>query len=194
MKQKDIRRKKRTPASSKLTMHNALTHKGYYDKENNWNSLVTINKHRGKVFRDRVEVLIFNSKGQLYLCKENGYFRVPGGSVEKNIPNYKQVQLEALQEAKMNITNIHNTGIHYVRFFNKPYIPYNSSIYWDGVHNNVYTAEFVSRYNGDVKKSLKDMSMVRHGKFYDLRDVYDYLKPEYKKAIEIYKKRIKNKN
>ena len=173
----------REPASCKLDLRSALLHKGYFDKDNNWNSLITISKHPGKIFRNRVEVLIFNNKNQIFLCKEKNYFRIPGGSVEKTIPNYQQVILEAKQEAKINIGNVKFSGIDYVRFFNKPFIAHDSSIYWDGVHNMVYTADYVSRYKGDVKSSLKDGHMLKYGKFYNIRDVYDYLKPEYKRVI-----------
>lgn len=182
-KRKIERRKRREPASNKLSLHTALLHKGYFDKDNNWNSLISLSKYPGKIFRNRVEVLIFNEKNQIFLCKEKNFYRVPGGSVEKDIPNHKQVMLEAKQEAKLNIENVKFSGIDYVRFFNKPFVVFNSSIYWDGVHNIIYTADYVSKYKGDVKVSLKDSHMLRYGKFYNIRDVYDFLKPEYKKII-----------
>ena len=52
----------RVPASKNLTMDMALKRKGYYDKTNNWNSLLTLDEYPEKVFRDRVEVLIFKGK------------------------------------------------------------------------------------------------------------------------------------
>lgn len=184
------KREKRAPAKEKITIHNALTHKGYYDKDNNWNSLTTVSKFPGKVFRNRVEVLIFNDRDQIYLCREKNYYRVPGGSTEKNRNNAEQVVLEAKEEARLNITNVRSAGISYVRLFSKPYTLPGSSIYWDGVQNHVYVADYVSRYRGNIKKSLKDNNMVKQGKFYDIDKVFFYLKPEYRKIIS----RIKKKN
>lgn len=175
--------RKRSPASSKLTLHTALLHKGYYDRSNNWNSLIMNDKYPGKIFRNRVEVLIFNEKNQVFLCRDRFHFRVPGGSSEKDIPNHQQVILEARQEAKINIKNVQHSGVEYVRFFNKPFIAWGSPIYWDGVYNITYTAEYHSRYNGTVSANLKDDHMLHYGKFYNIRDVYPYLKPEYKKTI-----------
>ena len=57
-KRKIERRKRREPASNKLSLHTALLHKGYFDKDNNWNSLISLSKYPGKIFRNRVEVLI----------------------------------------------------------------------------------------------------------------------------------------
>lgn len=188
--QNEKAREKRAPASEKISIHTALTHKGYYDKNNNWNSLTTLSKYPGKIFRNRVEVLIFNKRGQIYLCKEKGFYRVPGGSVEKERNNFQQVISEAKEEARINISNVQSTGISYVRFFSKPYTIQGSSIYWDGVYNTVYAAEYVSRYTGNIKKSLKDNHMMKSGRFYDIDDVFFYLKPEYRKVIS----RIKKKN
>lgn len=182
-------RERRAPASDKITMHSALSHKGYYDKDNNWNALTTVSKFPGKVFRNRVEVLIFNKRGQIYLCKEKGFYRVPGGSIEKNKNNFEQVISEAKEEARLNIVNVQSTGITYIRFFSKPYTLPGSSIYWDGVQNKIYTAEYSSRYNGNIKKSLKDGHMVKTGKFYNIEDVFFYLKPEYRKVISKVKKK-----
>lgn len=185
------KRKRREPASKKISLHSALLHKGYYDKDNNWNSLISLSEYPGKIFRNRVEVLIFNDKDQIFLCKEKTHYRIPGGSVERDIPNFKQVALEAKQEAKLNIKNVHFSGIDYIRFFNKPFVVYESPIYWDGVHNILYTADYVSRFHGDIKTSLKDGNMLRYGKFYNIRDVYDFLKPEYKKVIN--KRRVQKR-
>lgn len=183
------KREKRAPAKEKLTMHSALSHKGYYDKDSNWNSLTTTQKFPGKVLRNRVEVLIFNERGQIYLCREKNFFRVPGGSIEKNKSNIEQVKSEAKEEARLNITNVQSTGVTYIRFFSKPYILPGSSVYWDGVQNTVYTADYVSRYTGNIKKSLKDGNMSKLGKFYDIEDVFFYLKPEYRKIISNRKKK-----
>lgn len=166
-----------------MTMDKVVRDKGYYDIHNNWNSITTLKEYPNKYFRERVEVLIFNKNKQIFLCKEKGYFRVPGGSVERYVSNRKQVAMESKEEARIVIQNIHHSGINYIRLFSHKFVPYNSSIYWDGVYNHVYYAEYKSEYTGNIKRSLKDNFMYNNGQFYDTFKIYPYLKPEYKKII-----------
>lgn len=178
-----VRKRNREPAKKKLTMDKVIRDRGYYDIHNNWNSITTLSDYPNKYFRERVEVLIFNEKKQIFLCKEKGYYRVPGGSVERYVSNRKQVAMESKEEARIEIQNIHHSGINYIRLFSHKFVPYNSSIYWDGVYNHVYYAEYKSEYTGNIKRSLKDNFMYNNGQFYDTFKIYPYLKPEYKKII-----------
>ena len=178
-----IRKRNREPAKKKLTMDKVVRDKGYYDIHNNWNSITTLKEYPNKYFRERVEVLIFNKNKQIFLCKEKGYFRVPGGSVERYVSNRKQVAMESKEEARIIIQNVRHSGVNYTRLFSHKFIPHNSSIYWDGVYNHVYYAEYKSMYDGKIKKSLKDNFMYNNGRFYDAHKVFPYLKPEYKKII-----------
>lgn len=178
-----VRKRNREPAKKKLTMDKVIRDRGYYDIHNNWNSIITLSDYPNKYFRERVEVLIFNEKKQIFLCKEKGYYRVPGGSVERYVSNRKQVAMESKEEARIVIQNIHHSGINYIRLFSHKFVPYNSSIYWDGVYNHVYYAEYKSEYTGNIKRSLKDNFMYNNGQFYDTFKIYPYLKPEYKKII-----------
>lgn len=178
-----VRKRNREPAKKKLTMDKVIRDRGYYDIHNNWNSITTLSDYPNKYFRERVEVLIFNEKKQIFLCKEKGYYRVPGGSVERYVSNRKQVAMESKEEARIVIKNIHHSGINYIRLFSHKFVPYNSSIYWDGVYNHVYYAEYKSEYTGNIKRSLKDNFMYNNGQFYDTFRIYPYLKPEYKKII-----------
>ena len=178
-----VRKRNREPAKKKLTMDKVIRDRGYYDIHNNWNSIITLSDYPNKYFRERVEVLIFNEKKQIFLCKEKGYYRVPGGSVERYVSNRKQVAMESKEEARIEIQNIHHSGINYIRLFSHKFVPYNSSIYWDGVYNHVYYAEYKSEYTGNIKRSLKDNFMYNNGQFYDTFKIYPYLKPEYKKII-----------
>ncbi len=184
------RRKKRVPAREKLNMFHALQERGYYDKNNNWNSLVTIPEYPDKVFRDRVEVLIFDIAGRVYLCKEKTFFRVPGGSTERDKSNVEQAILECKQEAKINICGIRNTGITYVRLFSKPYYPYASQVHWDGVRNTIYLANFKSWYDGIIGPSVRDVKMEKNGRFYKVNEIYNLIKPEFQEAI---RQRFKHK-
>jgi len=177
------KRKNREPAKKKLDMNKVVQDKGYYDIHDNWNSITTIRDYPNMYFRERVEVLIFNKKKQIFLCKEKGYFRVPGGSVERKVSNRKQVMMESREEARIEIENVRHTGINYIRIFSHKFIPFGSLIYWNGVYNHVYIADYKGKYTGPIKKSLKDNTMYNYGRFYDTYKVYPYLKPEYKKII-----------
>ena len=180
----------RIPASKRVTLPVALKHKGYYDKSNSWNSLITLEEYPERIFRDRVEVLIFKGRDQIYLCREKHFFRVPGGSKEKGVSSYNQVYNEAKQEAHLLIKNIRYSGVTYVRLLSKPYTLQQSDIYWDGVRNSVFTAQFDDIYNGNISPYLRDNFMLRTGKFYDVHEVFHSLKPEYRKVISSYQKNI----
>ena len=63
-----VRKRNREPAKKKLTMDKVIRDRGYYDIHNNWNSITTLSDYPNKYFRERVEVLIFNEKKQIFLC------------------------------------------------------------------------------------------------------------------------------
>lgn len=179
------RKEKRSPENKRLTIEKALNRKGYYDKNHNWNSMTTLPGYPPEyVFRNRVEVLIFNGD-DIFLCQERNFFRVPGGSVERGVKDSEQVRNEAREEARLEIKNVRNTGIHYTRVFGSPYRPANSSIYWNGVHNTIYVADYAGDYEGPIANCLKDQKMLKNGKFYKIDEVFPYLKSEYRKVISI---------
>lgn len=176
------RSERRSPANKKLTMDKALKSKGYYDRNSNWNSLTTLPGYPNCVFRQRVEVLIFKGN-QIFLCPEKNFYRVPGGSIEKNVRDSDQVRNEAREEGRLEISDIIYSGVSYVRVFNVPYHPSSGNIWWNGVHNRVYIAKYAGDYEGPIKSSLKDQKMLRNGRFYDIEEVYPKLKLEYRRII-----------
>ena len=58
---------KRTPLDPNITLEEIIRNEGYYDVNKNWNSIKTFDRYPGKIFRARVEVLIFNDKNEIYM-------------------------------------------------------------------------------------------------------------------------------
>ena len=70
---------KRTPLDPNITLEEIIKNEGYYDVNKNWNSIKTFDRYPGKIFRARVEVLIFNDKNEIYMVTyKGGKYRVPG--------------------------------------------------------------------------------------------------------------------
>lgn len=63
---------------------------GAYSKSGVWNNIFWINN---KPYRERVEALIFDVDGNVFLeLKNNSEYRLPGGGIEKGISNEKQFE------------------------------------------------------------------------------------------------------
>ena len=97
-----------------ITLDQALKQGGFYGPTGIWNSLVKID---GLVLRARVETLVIKKDlQQIYMHITNfakKKYRIPGGSCEKDIPNYIQAANECNEEARIAVKNAINTGIHY---------------------------------------------------------------------------------
>ena len=171
----------RTPADKNMTQQKAIKQGGYYDTEGNWNCLVTLDNYPDKVFRGRVEVLVFK-EDKIYMQMMSNKYRIPGGSIEKDMFDDDQVYMECKEEAKILIKNIKYTGIDYVEEFDHLS---DDKIRWNGKYNKVYVAEFDGYFDGHIDKSVSDPDMAKNGKFYELDTVKDILIPEHKKALEI---------
>ena len=52
--------RKRIPKDKNLPLTKIIRDRGYYDIDNNWNSLLTFPQYPNMVFRGRVEVFIFD--------------------------------------------------------------------------------------------------------------------------------------
>ena len=170
------------------------TTNGRYSPIGTWNSII---KKNGKNYRERVECMIFNSEGQVLLAtlKENSIrerytkYILPGGSTEKGKSMEAQVKAECQQEVHINIKNIRYvlqydykiTKEHASKF--EKYMP---GINYYGISNNMFIADYDSKYTGYVKKADRDGGMLQMAKWYDINEVYDELSPQQKKCVDEY--------
>ena len=86
--------RKRFPKDKNLTIEQAILNTGYYDIDNNWNSLLTFPQYPGMVFRGRVEVFIFDKNNDVFMALYNNHYRIPGGSIEYGRSHKYQVEQE----------------------------------------------------------------------------------------------------
>lgn len=176
--------KNKTPADRSMTRSKAIKQGGFYNTDGDWNNIITREDYPDKIFRGRVEVLVFDGT-KVYLVKsENGRYRIPGGGFDKGISNMDQVFMETKEEAKLIIKNIRYTGVTYVKVFEYLLPCKEGDIPYDGSVNEVYIADYVKHYDGYIRKELRDTELANKGKFYELEEVKDILQPAHIQALE----------
>lgn len=169
------------PMDQKFTIEDIINRGGYYDIDGVWNSILRID---GELLRGRVEVLILD-EDKIYLqMKDDGTYRIPGGSFEKGVFNKDQAAAEAREEARINCKNVSYSGVNYIRFFDKKYKQEPGKVYWSGTYNEVYVAEYDGQYHGKINDIDKDDNMFLEGKFYPLSMVAAKLKNPHQEALK----------
>ena len=157
-----------------ITRQSVIKDGGYYH-DGEWNSII---ESKGKLYRHRVECLILNSDGDVYLQKlSDGSYRIPGGSTNKGLSDPEQVARECLEEARIVVKNIRKTNKSYVieqppkRWMIEKKLP----ILWDGKYIDIYLADFV-RFDKTFKPKEVDYDdMYKYGDFYNksyLNDIH----------------------
>lgn len=165
------------------SMNRIIKNGGYYDINNNWNSIIKLNKYPDMVFRGRVEVFIFKDDMiYMHILNSNKY-RIPGGSFNIENTNIDQVYKEAKEETKILVKDIQYTGINYIKIFDNRNRSGGRAIKWDGTYNEVYIAKYDKLYNGHIKNSVYDYDMHNLGRFYKLKNVINNLSDDHKKAL-----------
>lgn len=174
---------KRTPKDKSITTQQIIESGGFYDIDNNWNSIITFDDHPGMLFRARVEVFIFDKFDDVFITPIHNGYRIPGGSIEKDRSYKYQVETEAREEARINLGTITYTGYSYFKYFKNKYT--NCPIHWDGTYNMVYTADFKSWYHGPIKKSVRDYHMCNCGRFLPFAHVVKMLNYHHLRALNL---------
>ena len=174
---------KKIPKCGRVNIDKFVRYGGYYDINNNWNSIVTVEGYPGMVFRGRVEVFLFKDN-KIYIDILPNKYRIPGGSFDINRSNYSQVYNELKEETKILSKNIFYTGLSYVSLFDRYDKPSKRVMTWRGTYNEVYLAEYNKPYTGFIKNNLYDRNMHNNGEFRNLEDILHILKPEHLAALK----------
>lgn len=174
---------KRCPMDKSITLEQIIQHRGYYDINGDWNSILTFKQYPGQLFRGRVEVFIFDRNNNVYMNIGKGRYRIPGGSFERNRSYKYQVSAEAKEEARIILGKITDTGYSYFKFFKNIYP--NCKIHWNGTYNRVYIADFESWYYGPIKKSVRDDYMCNYGRFVPFDYAVNYLTYHHQKSLQL---------
>ena len=169
------------PADKDLTMDEIIKQEGYYDIDGLWNNITMID---GKLYRGRVETFVIDQENRVYMqLLDNGGYRIPGGSFERETKHSEQAIAEVLEEAKIVCKNIQYSGVHYLKEFKKKYQQEKGKIFWDGTYNEVYVAEYEKRYNGIINPKNRDDEMYRYGNWYQYGEIKDRLSDPHKKVL-----------
>ena len=170
----------------------AIENGGFYDKYNNWNSII-YDESTNRILRGRVETLVIKYDKFIYLRflpkssqSTDLKYLIPGGSYERNLSHIEQAVNECHEEAKFDVKDIQYTGIVYTENRVPPKKSViNNKVNWNGLYNEVYIARYNGEYTDKVAKIDED-NLIATGKFYNLYKVYSYLKPEHQRAIELF--------
>ena len=157
------------------------------------NAYITYNN---KHYRVRVEMLVFNDKGQILVEKKSKptpagiMYKIPGGSVEPNKSFISQAIREVKEEARVNVTRVKYTGIHYMVKYDTNNLPQwqreklkDQPIQYDGFISFVYTGLYKDRFSGKVDEADYDDFYTR-AKWYDVNEIP--FREEHVNAINTY--------
>lgn len=175
---------------TRIEVLNVISDGGFVGKDGKWNSVIFKN---GKYFRNRVETLIINDAGDIFIHrygKNNEKYRIPGGGVERDGDKAKQAYQECKEEAFIIINNIQHSGIVTEELFNDRRNT-DEVITYDGKITTLFTARYVSKYTGHIPEVDKDYGMKNEGRFYPFNEISNILKPEH---IQAYNSRMCNNN
>ena len=169
----------------KIFRQKALMNNGYYDKNGNWNAIKVIN---GNIYRDRVETLIIKDKEFVFvkLSSEKGKYKLPGGSLGKDITPETQAINECHEETHFEVSNIQSTGITYKVNYpdnNKTKDnEYQHGVKYIGAFTSLFTAEYAGTYNGKIAEADED-PYVRSGKWYTFKEAFGIFNQWHRDAL-----------
>lgn len=175
--------RKRIPKDRNITLTQIVHNRGYYDIDNNWNSILYFQQYPGMLFRGRVEVFIFDKYHNVYMMVSKRGYRIPGGSWERNRSHKFQVEQEAKEEARILLGKINYTNYSYFKFFKNRYT--SLPMHWDGTYNEVYVAEFKDWYCGPIRKDVRDISMSKYGKFVPFDYAINIINKDHQRALNL---------
>lgn len=174
-----------TNEERKIFRQKALMNNGYYDKNGNWNAIKVIN---GNIYRDRVETLIIKDNKFVFikLAGEKGKYKLPGGSLGKDITPETQAINECHEETHFEVSNIQSTGITYKISYTNNNISkdneYQYGVKYIGAFTSLFTAEYAGKYTGKIAEADED-PYVRSGKWYTFKEAFDIFNQWHRDAL-----------
>lgn len=174
-----------TNEERKIFRQKALMNNGYYDKNGNWNAIKVIN---GNIYRDRVETLIIKDKKFVFikLAGEKGKYKLPGGSLGKDITPETQAINECHEETHFEVDNLQSTGITYKINYtdsNKSKDnEYQYGVRYIGAFTSLFTAEYAGNYTGKIAEADED-PYIRSGKWYTFKEAFGIFSTWHRDAL-----------
>lgn len=171
---------------------------GYTSPKNGiYNAIVDVNASIRA--RGRSELLVIKND-EVYLSKSKrglcGDYSIPGGGWDLNESHDKSAIREAEEEARLKTKNVKYAD-RYLSLYDEPHdwikreIP--EEYQWRGYYTEVYVGEYAGKYSGKIRDVDKD-DIIKTGKFYKIKDVFDELHPIHQNAILNYLALPKNES
>ena len=160
-----------TPSSDKPSQEGFIGH-------GSWNAIKKVN---GELYRERVEVIIFNKELDKVLIgtrKSDGSVKLPGGGTDKNSSLESQAAKECQEEVKVNIDNLKYIGSYSM---SNEQARYKDDVY-KGQYTYLYLAIYDSDYTGYIRPEDLDS-------LYDTAEwmsIYDAKKLLKKRSVDLY--------
>lgn len=147
----------------------------------------SILEYNGKKYRVRVETLIYNDQGMLYIGKRSDtpnkdgvYYDIPGGSVEPGKTLEDQAKAESMEEVRAVIDNVKYSG----KWYTTEYDPNRLSkwkkehlwplgLKYDGAITFIFVGHYKKEYTGYIKKADRD-DMVERMDWEYAEDIPDF--------------------
>lgn len=161
--------------------------RGFYHYDGTYNCIVNVSGV-DKPLRGRGEILILDQTGtKIYLVFEDDKkYKVPGGGFEPNESHLEGTIREAKEEARLEVVAAYDTGVRYVEMFkddvDKTQDNFDPENRFYGFYTEVFIGTAVDTYKGELDTVDIDEFMTT-GEFYDIKEVYNKLIPEHKKAL-----------
>lgn len=169
-----------------------IVEKGYGVRgtDGQYNAIVELKGKDGLRYRGRSEVLIIKDDS-VFIARfdkqkyPDKHYELPGGGWDENESHADAATREAKEEALIVCKNIQYAG-HYIKEKSevqdwvKQKIP--KDYWWKGSYNELYVAEYDSKYTGHVDNIDKQKD-VADGQFYKIAEVFDKLTPEHQTAL-----------
>lgn len=177
-----------TNEEKRIVRQNAILNNGYYDKHSNWNAIKMIN---GNIYRDRVETLIIKEGKYVFikLAGEKGKYKLPGGSLGKDITPETQASNECHEETHFEIENLQSTGItykiNYTDTKRSKDNEYQYGIKYIGAFTQVFVADYSGEFTGTIAPADED-PFIRSGKWYTFKEAFDIFNQWHKEALIFY--------
>lgn len=174
-----------THEERKLFRQKAILNNGYYDKNGNWNAIKVIG---GNLYRDRVETLIIKDGKFVFikLTGEKGKYKLPGGSLGKDITPEKQAINECHEETHFEVSNIQHTGFTYKINYtdSKKSIDneYQYGVRYTGAFTTLFTADYAGKFKGKIAEADED-PFIRSGKWYTFKEAFGIFNEWHKNAL-----------
>lgn len=151
-----------------------------------WNGVIEVDR---KNYRYRVETIVINKNDptKIYVDLRSNKYRLPGGSVEVDVPNIKQAENEVNEEALLNVTKLEDSGYRYFVDYQKtPLWQADLPIQYAGYYCEVFVAMEDGVFRGKVAESDRDESMHVHGRYFSVEKLKNILRPEHYDAYTNY--------